>query len=46
MVVVRNSLRTYDEKCNKAISGAVKQMQHTIELSPGRAELKKRFSVN
>jgi len=43
LVVVRNSLATYDEKCNEAISVAIKGMQHMIESPAGRAELKKDF---
>ncbi len=45
MVVVRNSLATYDEKCNVAISGAIKEMQHMIESPAGRTELKKVFRL-
>jgi hypothetical protein len=43
LVVVRNSLATYDEKCNEAISGAIKQMQHMIASTAGLIELKKDF---
>lgn len=43
LVVVRDSLATYDEKCNAAISGAIGQMQKTIETTTGRDELKTKF---
>jgi hypothetical protein len=43
LTVVRDSLATYDEKCNEAISGATKEMQHMIGSSAGRTELKKVF---
>jgi len=43
LVVVRNSLATYDEKCNEAISNATKIMQNMIGSPAGRADLKKAF---
>jgi hypothetical protein len=43
LVVVRNSLATYNEKCNEAISNATKVMQNMIESSAGRIDLKKAF---
>ena len=46
LVVVRNSLATYDEKCNEAISNATKIMQYMIESSAGRNRFKKSISVN
>jgi hypothetical protein len=43
LVVVRNSLATYNEQCNEAISNATKIMQHMIASSAGRSDLKKAF---
>ena len=43
LVVVRNSLATYDERCNQAISAATKTMQDMIGSSSGRTTLKKAF---
>jgi len=43
LVVVRNSLATYDEKCNEAVNGATKVMQDMIQSSAGRTALKKAF---
>jgi hypothetical protein len=45
LVVVRNSLATYDEKCNGAISAAIKDMQYMIESPAGRTALKKIFRL-
>ncbi|CAF2126984.1 unnamed protein product [Rotaria magnacalcarata] len=45
LVVVRNSLATYDEKCNDAISNATKLMQNMIQSSSGRTELKAAFRL-
>jgi len=43
LVVVRNSLATYSEKCNQAISSAIEEMQHMITVPTGRTELKNDF---
>lgn len=43
LVVVDKSLATYDEKCDEAISGAIKEMQIMIESPAGRVELQKDF---
>lgn len=43
LVVVRNSLATYDERCNQAISAATKIMQDMIGSASGRTTLKKAF---
>jgi hypothetical protein len=43
LVVVRNSLATYNEKCNEAISNAITKAQKMIESSSGRADLKNAF---
>lgn len=43
MVVVRDSLATYDEKCNAAIGSAIEVMQNMVESSSGRTALKQAF---
>ncbi len=43
LVVVRNSLATYNEQCNEAISNGTKIMQNMIVSAAGRADLKKAF---
>ncbi|CAF4627596.1 unnamed protein product [Rotaria sp. Silwood2] len=45
LVVVRNSLATYDEKCNEAISGATEVMQNMVQSSAGRTVLKTAFRL-
>ncbi|CAF1400477.1 unnamed protein product [Rotaria sordida] len=45
LVVVRNSLATYDEKCNVAISGAIEVMQKLVQSSAGRVTLKTAFRL-
>lgn len=43
LVVVRDSLATYDEKCNDAVSSAITQMQKLVETTAGRSQLKDKF---
>jgi len=43
LVVVRNSLATYNEQCNEAISNGTKIIQNMIASAAGRADLKKAF---
>jgi hypothetical protein len=43
LAVVRNSLSTYDEKCNEAISTATLRMQSMVQTSAGREDLKNIF---
>ncbi|CAF0815275.1 unnamed protein product [Adineta ricciae] len=45
LVVVRNSLATYDEKCNDATSSVIKIMQDMITSSSGRTALQKAFRL-
>lgn len=43
LVVVRNSLATYDEQCNGAVNKATKIMQDMIQSPAGRSGLQKSF---
>lgn len=43
LVVVRNSLATYDEQCNDVTSSTIKIMQDMITSSTGRTALQKAF---
>jgi hypothetical protein len=45
LVVVRNSLATYDEKCNTAIAASIKEMQAMVQSPAGRTQLKTKFRL-